>query len=125
MYAAVLANRSISSEAFASSSGERSVWKGAGMKTHKMWTNKEVAKLCELFPIMKSSRLAAGFPGRTWLSIKNKANELGLKLRNRERPRPRQSKWLVIASEYRPVIFAPRRVLRGAWAFWNGKWPTD
>jgi hypothetical protein len=105
MYAAVLAHRSISSEAFISSSGKRSVGKGAGVRTYKIWTTKEVARLCQLYPITKGIFLAAEFPGRTYHSIRNRARELGLK---RERSRPRQSKWLEIARKYKPVIFGVR-----------------
>jgi hypothetical protein len=72
------------------------------MRTYKIWTTKEVARLCQLYPITKGIFLAVEFPGRTYHSIRNRARELGLKP---ERPRPKQSKWLEIPRKYKPVIF--------------------
>ena len=79
----------------------------------KQWTNKEVVRLCQLYPTTsKSISLVPEFPGRTGVAIRMKAAQLGLRRCSNPQVVPvmipirrTSRRWKEIAAMYTPVIF--------------------
>lgn len=75
----------------------------------KQWTNKEIVRLCQLYPMTnKRTVLVTEFPGRTEIALRQKAAQLGLKRGSRSSSMilpPRPSMWKIAAEKHVPVIF--------------------
>jgi hypothetical protein len=65
------------------------------------WTNKDIELLKRIYPDATKQQVKAAFPSHTYVAIKRRASELGLKktLRN-------QRNWAEIAKNHKPVIFS-------------------
>ena len=78
----------------------------------RQWTNHEVKRLIELFPVAKWGTLLLNFPDRTQASIKLKGLSLGLSRPLKDKFKPPQmwrSKYGPIAEQHEPVIFGALR----------------
>ncbi len=68
------------------------------------WTNHEIERLRECFPVMSEKEIVLAFPRHPLCSIKSKAQDLRLHKRKRVHEIKR-SKWQRICDRHRPVIF--------------------